>query len=74
VPLFEVTFMNHITDASVVEAEDEEAAWALTADDVEGLDSHRWDCTSCQAEHVEPYPSYLTRAWASTGGGPVIWG
>jgi hypothetical protein len=71
-PLFEVTFMNHITDTYVVEAEDEEAAWELTADDVEGLESLRWDCTSCTVEHVEPHPSYLTRAWDATGGGPVI--
>ena len=44
----------------------------MTAEDVEGLESLRWDCTSCEVAHVGPYPSYLTRAWESTGGGPVV--
>lgn len=53
-PLFQVTFMNHIVETYLVEADDEEAAWETPAEDVEDIEPERWDCTSCEIIDVQP--------------------
>jgi len=51
-PLFEVTFMNHIVETYLIEAEDEDAAWNTEPEAVKDMESERWDCTSCEVIDV----------------------
>lgn len=53
-PLFQVTFMNHIVETYLIEAEDEDAAWETEPEAVEELEPERWDCTSCEVIEVQP--------------------
>jgi len=53
VPFYRVTFMNHIVETYLVEAESEEAAWDTDPDDVAEREPERWDCTSCEVVDVE---------------------
>ena len=52
-PQFRVTFMNHIVETYIVEADDEAAAWDTDPADVEDREPERWDCTSCEVTDVE---------------------
>ncbi len=52
-PKFRVTFMNHIVETYIVEAEDEDAAWDTEADEVEEMEPESWDCTECEVTDVE---------------------
>lgn len=53
-PLFRVTFMNHIVETYLVEAETEREAWETEAESVEERRPERWDCTLCEVVTVEP--------------------
>ena len=52
-PLFQVTFMNHIVETYLVEAENEDAAWETEVETVQQIEPERWDCTSCEIVDVK---------------------
>lgn len=76
-PLYEVTFMNHIVETYLVEAKNDREAWETPPEDVEELEPLRWDSTMCEVTDVERSPSRHTqivgngllalRPWAGTG-------
>ena len=51
-PLYRVTFMNHIVETDLVEASSEEAAWNAEPGDYENEEPEDWDCTSCEVVDV----------------------
>lgn len=53
-PLFQVTFMNHIVETYLVGADDEDAAWETEPEAVEDLEPERSDCTMCEVAAVQP--------------------
>jgi len=60
-PLYRVTFMNHIVETYLVEAPSREAAWQTDPDDVAEREPDRWDCTSCEIVDVELESEYRRR-------------
>ena len=52
-PLFRVTFMNHIVETYVVEAATEEEACNADPGDYEEKEPDDWDCTMCEVVDVE---------------------
>ncbi len=55
-PLFRVSFMNHIVETYEVEAPDEESAWRLQPWQVDDLKPVSWDCTLSELGDVAPAP------------------
>jgi len=62
-PLFQVTFMNHIVETYLVEADNEEAAWETEPFDMQPLEPERWDCTSCEVMDVRPVEGVSVAAY-----------
>jgi len=52
-PLYRVTFMNHIVETYVVEAASAADAWNADPADYEEKEPDDWDCTSCEVIDVE---------------------
>ena len=52
-PLYRVKFMNHIVETYVIEAPNEEAAWATEPWQVQEEKPEDWDCTLCELHDVE---------------------